>query len=378
MCVSLTILRHNTDNSTPTAALLLNRGFYKSPKMPSYSEKERVALAVVYCLHVLAAMQWQAAYVAARADKELASVLPEGDMTDTLKRAARRVGKKFMEVGTVANLPRAKKVKTRSLLSAITPDEAKLASYLLKTGYVERTPIGHGRYREEHFYYESLGVAMEKCPHLKSIYDKYAAMCDKVDHQTFMEALYKYDPLLRVRRIHMKYALSEELKAQRQRRANSLLTRAGREPNFLQRLFFVDECGINFDHEIRKGVHVYCDAHDKGFRFVIPVRKLSPNKGIKVKVMGAVNMLTGPIFMEFTTGTTGIERIHNKPGGDPHHHYQVSVLHSYLLLNPDHNAPRLRHHLGARQHADQHFYICQLAACLVEVHSAVPHTQHNT
>ena len=58
--------------------------------------------------------------------------------------------------------------------------------------------MGHGRYRDEHFYYETLGDALTKCPQLKSMYDKYAEQCDDVCPQTFMEALYKYDPFLRI------------------------------------------------------------------------------------------------------------------------------------------------------------------------------------
>lgn len=320
--------------------------------MPIYLSKERTALVTVYFIHLLTAVTWQEAYTTARNDKEIASILPEGEMSDTMQKEARRVGKKFVAAGTVENLPRAKKVKTNKLLSAITPDEAKLASFILKQGYTKLTPMGHGRYRDEHFYYETLGDALNKCPQLKSMYDKYAEQCDDVCPQTFMEALYKYDPFLRIRRIHMKYALDDKLREERRKRADSLLKRADKEPEFLKRLFFVDECAINFDHEIRKGIHVYCDAHDKGYRFVIPVEKLSPNKSIKVKVMGAVNMLTGPVWMEFTTGTTDIKRLHNQPGGDPSHQFMVSVMRAYLLLTNNHNAQWVRHHVGAAQLAD--------------------------
>lgn len=346
--------------------------------MPTYTEKQRVALVAAFLIQVLTAHTWQAAFAAVQKHDDLKGSFTNEDMTKTQKQEARRLGKKFLKAGTVENMPRTKKVNTHVLLSAITPDEAKLASFLLKSGYVERTATGHGRYREEHNYFESLTGAMERSPQLKSIYDKYAAMCKNVTPQSFMQALYKYDPLLCVRRIHMKYALDKELRAQRKTKATSFLTRAKREPDFLERLFFVDECAINFDHEIRKGVHVYCDAHDKGYRYVIPVKKLSANKGIKVKVMGAVNMVTGAVFLEFTSGTTDINRMHNKPGGNPQHQYLVSMQRNCLLPGYYNNAPWQRHHLSTWQPAHQDLYVRLHAACLVGKYCSVPPTQHNT
>jgi hypothetical protein len=217
--------------------------------MPQYSERERVALAVVYFLQIFVTHRWATAYAAARKHEGIMDILPEGDMTEAQQQEARRMGKKFLTSGTIANAPHQKKINTNHLLNCITPDEAKLAAFILKTGYTEYIPQPHGRPLEEHFYYEHLKQAVEKSPQLKSIYDKYADMCDDVTPCKFMEALYKYDPLLRVRRIHIKYALDEELKQHRLTRAKTLLRRAQHEANFLQRLFFVDECGIVFDHD---------------------------------------------------------------------------------------------------------------------------------
>lgn len=293
--------------------------------MPYKSNEERTAWAVVYCLHVFLYMPWAAAYAAGRGDAHLGKFLLAEEMSRSDQQEARRCGKKLIQNATVANLPHDKKLNTHKLLSAIPGDEAKLASCLLKTGYVERTPNGHGRFNEEHHYFTSLTSALEQCPPLRGIYEKYSAMCDKVTPELFMAALYKWDPLLRERRIHIKYALDEELKEQRQTKADYFFKQAKNNPEWLKRIFFVDECGINFDHEIRKGVTVYCDAHDKGYRFVIPFQKLQANRAIKVKVMGAVNMLTGPVFLEFTTGTTDVQRMHNVSDDGTQRNYRVSV-----------------------------------------------------
>jgi hypothetical protein len=55
--------------------------------------------------------------------------LKEGAMSDADRQEAQRMGKKFIQDATVKNLPRTKHLNTNSLLSAIPPDEAKLASY---------------------------------------------------------------------------------------------------------------------------------------------------------------------------------------------------------------------------------------------------------
>lgn len=219
---------------------------------------------------------------------------------------------------------------------------------------------------------------MEKCPQLKNIYDKYDDECDDVTPQQFMEALYKWDPMLKTRRIHIKYALSDQLKTERQRKAKILYDRALRQADFLQRLFFVDECGIILDHELRKGTHVYCDAHDKAYRFVIPFQKLNPNKQIKIKIIGAVNMLTGPVFLEFTTGTTDCNRLHNKNPDGTERKYEVSVLCSMLLLAKDNNAPGHVHNTFRGQLAGQHVRVGHHAASLIDAYCVVCWAEHNT
>lgn len=362
----------------PMRCCAVAQGFSKVAKMPYRSDMDRVALTVVFCLHVFHHLPWQAAYDAARCDPVLEKSLPLGAMSKTDQQEARRVRKKFLQEATVKNLPHPKQVNMHKLLSAIPEDEAKMASFLLKSGYVERTPTHHGHYMEEHHYFTSLGQALDKCPALKGIYDKYNALCDDVTPQTFMEGLYKWDPLLRTRLVHIKYALSDDLKAERKHRAETLYNRAQREADFLSRIFFVDECAICFDHEIRKGVHVYCDAHDKGYRFVIPFRKRNPNKKIKVKVMGAVNLVTGPVFMEFTTGTTDIKRLHNKPTDGTQYKYNVSVCRSLLLLAKDNSAPWHVNCVRIGQHAGQHVNIRLHAPSLIHVNRVVGNAEHNT
>lgn len=354
------------------------QGFSKVAKNMYHEDKKRVAFTVVFCLHVFIQLPWQASWDAARNDADLAPFLPEGEMSVADQQQARRVGKKFLLEASVKTKAHEKHLNTHKLLSAITEMEAKNASMLLKTGYHEYTPTRHGHYDVEHHYYTTLKEAMAKCPQLKNIYDKYDVLCDDVTPQQFMEALYKYDPMLRTRRIHIKYALSDELKGERANKAKILCDRAQREADFLQRLFFVDECGIILDHELRKGTHVYCDAHDKAYRFVIPFQKLNPNKQIKIKIMGAVNMLTGPVFLEFTTGTTDCKRLHNKNPDGTERTYIVSVLCSMLLLAKDNNAPGRAHNTSRGQPACQHVCVGHHAASLIDAYCVVCWAEHNT
>lgn len=126
--------------------------------------------------------------------------------------------------------------------------------------------------------------------------------------------------------MHIKYYLNDEEQEKRQKRAKQFLNRSRRDPNWLKDVYFVDECAITFDHEIRKGVRIYCDAHDKGYKYVIPCKKVDPNKKIKVHIFAAVNYREGACFLEFSTGTTDIQRRFNKePGQQREKRYKVGA-----------------------------------------------------
>jgi hypothetical protein len=304
---------------------------------------KRIALVVVYLIRIYNSMQWQAAYQFARQKPWIRELLTDDKLSKSDRRQASRWGKRFERVGSVATKKRVFTIKPGD----ITPDEAKIAAMILKSGYMTRT-THHGRIQETHHYFSSLRQALSQSPQLMSIYQKYGYGTPGKKHRQFMEALYKHDPLLRIRRQHIKYALGAELMAERKQRATSLWARAHREPHFLERIFFVDECAIVFDHEIRKGIHVYCDAHDKGYRYVIPYKKLKANQKIKVRIMAAVNYHTGACFIEFMTGTTKVHRLHNLGEGEQQRVYRVSVVVTVLQGAEDDSAPVKFNHVAAR------------------------------
>jgi hypothetical protein len=241
----------------------------------------------------------------------------KGVWTDAMRKAAQYHGQKLRDEGTVLN-------KTREMhppLTTITTDEAKLAAFILKSGYTEHTRLASGRIRSEHSYFTSLGQALEKSPQLASIKLKYG-----LPDKQLWTAMHKADPLLQRHRIHFMRALDEEAKHKRLTRARWFLSRANKDSTFLERIYFIDECAICFDHETRKGVHVYCDAFDKGYKYVIPYKKVKPNQKIKVHILVAVNAKTGATFLEYTTGTTEISRrYNNEPGSVTQRRYKVCV-----------------------------------------------------
>ena len=280
----------------------------------------------------------------------------------------RRWGGRFLDDGTVHTKEREYEMDVDS----ITDEEAKTAAMILKSGYTESFDCGHGRTHEEHHYFTTLTQALEKSPQLRAIKEKY-----ELTNRAFMQAMYAADPLLKRRRIHIKYDLDEDLKQERKDRAYYFLNKTDRDPDWLKRVYFVDECSIAFDHVIRKGVHVYCDAHDKGYRFVIPFKKLNPSQKIKVRILAAVNYHDGTFFLEFMTGTTNVCRQFNYlPGQTTQHKYKVSVVVTSLGAN-NHNAPSIVVDVAARQLPHQHLCICQHLAFCMHAHCSVGSAQHN-
>ena len=285
----------------------------------------RVALTVVYIIQFFTKASWAQAHKLAQKNKDLAKDLP-AQLSASDKAEGRRVGKKFMKEATVQNLPHKKKVKTEDLRKCLTDHEYQLAAFILKSGYMQHQQFCN-RFEEEeehevHTYYTSLGAALANDTHLKAIYDKAVEYDSRTTHRSFMQCLYRCDPFLQAHRVHIKMAMDEDLKDRRRTRATSLLTELSKQPMFQERLFFIDECAISFDHAIKRGVQVYCDAHDKGYRIVVPYKGAHK---IKVKIMGAVNYSTGAAWFEFTTGTTGLVRRHDTQEAPTNMVYIVSL-----------------------------------------------------
>ncbi len=209
----------------------------------------------------------------------------------------------------------------------MSKEDALNAAVWLKTGYwvqVQGRGAGHTRY--VHRWYPSVSRACRKCPQLRAIRDKYG-----LTNKRLLYWMKKYDPALARRSVYYKYGYSDELLSIRQMRGTSLYKRATTDPTFLDRCYYIDECTIWLDNEIKKGVRIYCDAHDLGVHSVLHYDKLQEDKAIKVHFIAVVNAVHGAVYFEFTTGTDDIERKHNlKPNDPAHGPYMVSLCRCYF------------------------------------------------
>jgi hypothetical protein len=68
---------------------------------------------------------------------------------------------------------------------------------------------------------------------------------------------------------------------------------------------YLDEFAIwMVPKKVRK--KVYCDAHDAGVHYVVPLQTVQKKDKVKLRILLAVTWRLGACFMEFMTGTTDI------------------------------------------------------------------------
>jgi hypothetical protein len=212
-------------------------------------------------------------------------------------------GPRLMASGSVQNKPPVKKPR-------IIPDEvAKQCAVTLKQGYpvwlqprdLRMAPV------EVRRYWTSIKTACAESEQLASVLRLYHATPNAL-----LRRMHGVDPGLKWRRLKIKWDLNAQQKQERQTIAAQLLHLVRTVPNFIERIFFIDECSIWLTSN-NVDVHVYADAHDANVSEVMHIPGLGPGVKIKVKVFAVVNVLLGPVFLDFTTGTTGLQRRHIHP-----------------------------------------------------------------
>lgn len=212
-------------------------------------------------------------------------------------------GPRLVKYGTLQNWKRSR--NPRKVPDAV----AKTCCEVLKQGHIvkqqtrdlSQPPV------EVHRYWTSIKVACQESAYLNSILIKY-----QVTPSALLRRMHQVDPKLRRRRLKMKWNLTAQQKQQRQGIARQLLTMVDTIPNFLKRIFFIDECSIWLTAS-NVNVKVYADAHDDNASAVMHIPGLEPNTKIKVHIFAVVNALLGPFFIDFTTGTTQLRRRHIHP-----------------------------------------------------------------
>lgn len=216
----------------------------------------------------------------------------------------------------------------------IPVEVAKRAADILKKGRLVK--VKHGKHTcHKLVYYPTLADAIADNEELRNILTD-----NQVTPDQLREAMHAADASLVRRRLTFKRVLSPSEKADRVATAEKLLQRLQNEPDFLEHMVFIDETSIVLFGEDKEALHVWCDKHDVHFHDVCPVPEHAKHKTIKVHLIAAVAShpafaeKNGLVYVEMTTGTTGIKRRTNKRGDDGRtdisYEYPVS---NYTLLN---------------------------------------------
>jgi hypothetical protein len=216
----------------------------------------------------------------------------------------RNNSKKFLKYGTV--LDRVVE-RVHSKQPMVPDDVARQAAALVKAGYKTEVevplpgPLVGTEKIQLQLFYGSITEAAEREPRLAAILKKY----DVSSHQ-LLQRMCAVDPSMARRVVHFKMAHTYQQRYARQQQAAANLQAAEADPNWLQRIVWVDECCIWLVPGNQISKKVWVDAHDKRVHAVIPCPLLGSSKPVKVRVIAAVNYHLGAFFLEFTTGTHGL------------------------------------------------------------------------
>lgn len=132
-----------------------------------------------------------------------------------------------------------------------------------------------------------------------------------VTPELLQKRLHRHDPNLAHKHLSFKKALSPQQVFERQWVASRLLQLSLAQPTLLNRAWWVDECAITFSGNDLKTVKVYCDRRSAAAQATHAIYRNIPGtryRTITVRIIAAVNAHLGPVYMEFTTGTTDINR----------------------------------------------------------------------
>jgi hypothetical protein len=146
----------------------------------------------------------------------------------------------------------------------------------------------------------------------------------------------KADPGLVRRTIYYKLHHTDGTMEERVRACRANLDRAAADPDFLRHIVWIDEATLWLVSSKHTSRRVWCDADDWDSHRVVRCPMLAKGKPVKVHIMCAVNYELGPFFIEFTTGTKDIKRLHIEPKA-----YKVSgwrQTHPVAECTPPHGA----------------------------------------
>jgi hypothetical protein len=190
-------------------------------------------------------------------------------------------------------------------------DVALRAAKILKAGYMSTQEIPADKKNEQpkvvpvHTFWGTMKEAVARSVGLKEL-----LLEAGITRKALLRRMEKADPDLVRRTLWYKLHHTPGTIAQRMRVAHSNLERATADPDFLRRVVWIDEATIWLVNNRHCKRRVWCDAHDWDTHRVVKCPMMAKGKPVKVHIMCAVNYELGPFFIEFTTGTTSIKRLH--------------------------------------------------------------------
>ena len=199
-----------------------------------------------------------------------------------------------------------------------------------KPGQVEITVEGQRFLVGITEYYRSVPQACAENAEIREI----CARNGNCSCEQLLAAMHKRDQDLVRRALRIKHDLTAQNKLNRRGAARWLQA----EPDFLDRVIFIDEATIYLvGHMDNKALMIWCDKKDKQVHEVVHCPGLPKDKKIKLHFIAAVCKKYGPLYFNWTSGTKfdGFQRMpwrasagSNLPLGQQVHdfpdHYTVS------------------------------------------------------
>lgn len=148
--------------------------------------------------------------------------------------------------------------------------------------------------------YHTINEAISNCPKIQEIINR-----SRVGLSTFRRRIHIVDPVLsKSHKPRAKRALNTREKRERREDAATCLQAVKNDPNILDRVVWVDQKTINL---VKGKAYSWRWGHtgfknEKALRVVCPRLK----KSIKLHYYAGVNAKVGPVFLKFTSGTTGL------------------------------------------------------------------------
>jgi hypothetical protein len=250
-----------------------------------------------------------------------------GKLGEDKRKFINRCGQRFVATGGVHYQ---KRRSSKHKPCTITTEEALLASKIVKAGRWIDVKDSKGNYIGHVFrHYPLVSRTVRHNSALRAIKDKYNLTCKQLLYHMKLA-----DPKLRRHRIRMKRPVADDWLHRRMVRGQSLYNRCQTDPGWRERCHFVDECSVWIDEVALGGVSVWCGADDKTFHQAIHYNNAANSQPVKVRFIAVVNPKHGAVYLEFTTGTHDIVRLHNQvPNNPAHGPYRVSMLAWLLFAN---------------------------------------------